>query len=121
MRYDLDIDTGPLFNWNTKQVFLSMTASYDAPGVGRTDIVIGDHIVLSKDEAHVQLKNIRNKYGLRELSRSFANVSSVDMRVEWNVMPYVGVMQRGVTSRSAPFVVAQDPQLATRSPIILPY
>lgn len=30
-RLDLDLDLRPLFNWNTKQVFLSLTASYESP------------------------------------------------------------------------------------------
>ena len=29
--FDLDMDLEPLFNWNTKQVFLSLTASYKSP------------------------------------------------------------------------------------------
>lgn len=120
-RFDINIDTTPLFNWNTKQVFLSLTASYDLPEHGRTDVVIWDRIVRDKDTARVKRKNVRNKYGMRELSRSFENVTSVDLRVEWNVMPYVGIMQRGVTPRSEPFAIAQDPELKMRPPVILPY
>lgn len=33
---DLDLDLNPLFNWNTKQVFLSLTASYESPRRVRT-------------------------------------------------------------------------------------
>lgn len=78
-------------------------------------------IVKDKESARVRRKNLRNKYGLRELSQSFENVTSVDFRVEWNVMPYVGVMQRGVMPRSQSYAVTQDPELKKQSPVIVPY
>ena len=120
-RLDVDLDTSPLFTWNTKQVFLSLTASYESPQTGQHDVVIWDTIVKDKESARVTRKNLRNKYGLRELSRSFENVTSIDFRVEWNVMPYVGIMQRGVMPRSQSYAVTQNPELQHQSPVIVPY
>ncbi|EDP44294.1 hypothetical protein MGL_1691 [Malassezia globosa CBS 7966] len=120
-RLNLDFDTQPLFNWNTKQVFLSLTASYDSPRYGTQDVVVWDKIVRNDDEKRIRISYLRNKYGLREYSKSFENVTSLDFRIEWNVMPFVGLMQRGVTPRSDPYALHQDPQLRKQSPALLPY
>lgn len=98
VRWDVDADLSQLFNWNTKQVFLSISALYDVPPkvlTGATkrriaksakalpegetvrtsnEVVLWDGIVDSRDEAHVRWDNLRNKYPLREVSRSFQYV-----------------------------------------------
>lgn len=84
-KLDLDLDLTPLFNWNTKQVFLSLTASYSSPRhvrmaiwsntQGQNDIVIWDKIVRNKEDASIHLRNLRNKYGMRDYSKSFECVT----------------------------------------------
>ncbi|WFD22129.1 hypothetical protein MEQU1_000791 [Malassezia equina] len=130
-KLDLDLDLNPLFNWNTKQVFLSLTASYESPRrvrvwirtymQGQNDVVIWDKIVRNKQDAVIRLRNLRNKYGMREYTKSFDNVTSVDYRVEWNVMPYVGIMQRGATERSEPFMLVHKKTSGGQTPKLMTY
>ncbi len=102
-RFDLDADFSKLFNWNTKQVFVSLAAEYaSAKHVRRhahsvcpmawstvqsmadtldlplspslqphNQVVIWDHIILNKADAHIKTTGNVNKYGFREVSRSF--------------------------------------------------
>lgn len=103
VEFDLDADLSPLFNWNTKQVFLSLSAVYDAapkeerqlvraarsaarsgrkalpPGhdIRRSnEVVLWDAIVPSRDRGHVVLPRTRSKYLLREVDRSFRYAQS---------------------------------------------
>ena len=60
----------PLFNWNTKQLFLYLQAEYvDAKGV-RNEVVIWDRIIHKKENANLSLTG-RNKYVFRNLAKSF--------------------------------------------------
>ncbi|KOS15613.1 spc3-signal peptidase subunit [Malassezia pachydermatis] len=119
--FDLDMDLEPLFNWNTKQVFLSLTASYKSPKRGTNDVVIWDKIVRPTDQTSMILHDVHHKYGLREYTKSFANITSMDFRLEYNVMPYVGFLQRGVTLRSAPITFEESPTLKSSKVKLMPY
>lgn len=64
------VDLTPLFNWNTKQLFLYVQAEYlDAKGV-KNEVVIWDKIVRSKEQANLSIAG-RNKYVFRNLATTF--------------------------------------------------
>ena len=63
-------DLSPLFNWNTKQLFLYVQAEYTNTQGTKNEVVIWDTIVRSKEEARLRL-NGRNKYLFRNLGSSF--------------------------------------------------
>lgn len=71
VNFNIDADFEPLFDWNTKQVFVSLAASYDSAKHTRNEVVIWDRILRSKQDAHVALNTATNKYGFREVGRSF--------------------------------------------------
>lgn len=93
LQFDVDADFSPLFNWNTKQVFLSLAAQYEGkrhvsyslvaapphlltargslPLQAANNVVVWDRIIRRKGDAHVKLQDANNKYGFREVSRSF--------------------------------------------------
>lgn len=52
---------------------------------------------------------------------TISNVTSVDYRVEWNVMPYVGIMQRGATERSEPFMLVHEKVSEGQTPKLMSY
>lgn len=63
-------DLSPLFNWNTKQLFVYLQAEYsDAQGV-KNEVVIWDKIIRTKEDANLSL-NGRNKYVFRNLATTF--------------------------------------------------
>lgn len=74
MNFDLDADLTPLFNWNTKQVFVYLTAEYDG-GAKRTDVsnkvTFWDKIILTKEDAILHLRNQRSAYSVYDVQKSF--------------------------------------------------
>lgn len=90
LKFDLDADLSPLFNWNTKLVFAYLTATYDGK---REDIVnevtIWDQIITDKEDAHIQLKAANSKYSLYDVEESFRNRNAT-VRLHWNIQPHVG-------------------------------
>eukprot|EP00727_Mastigamoeba_balamuthi_P011190 m51a1_g6694 hypothetical protein (195) ;mRNA; r:79605-80261 len=52
--FDLDADLSSLFNWNTKQVHLYVTADYTHAGL-RNEVVLLDRMVFTKDASRIHL------------------------------------------------------------------
>ncbi|KAG2074107.1 signal peptidase 22 kDa subunit [Suillus decipiens] len=110
VKFNLSADLTPLFNWNTKQLFVYLEAEYaSAQGVNNT-VVIWDRIVRSKEDAMIDVVQ-KDKYRLRDLSGSFSNVLAGQYSLKYNVMPYVGVLSYGEaarTSEAIEFPAARD-------------
>lgn len=125
---ELDMDVSSLFTWDTKQVFLSIVGSYTSPNRVRrfltqpqNEVVFWDRIVRSKRQAKVHVPNLRNKYGLREVSRTFQNITSIEFSVHWNVMPYVGMMRHGRTDFTPPVALPAPAEVSANKVRLLHY
>lgn len=74
LNFDLDADLSTLFNWNTKQVFVYLTAEYDG-GAKRSDIrnkvTIWDRIITSPEASVLSLRNQRGAYSVYDVQKSF--------------------------------------------------
>ncbi|PWN25313.1 signal peptidase 22 kDa subunit [Jaminaea rosea] len=111
VRFDLATDlTGglagqggrALWTWNTKQVFLSLVASWDSVdprargkgGIRKNEAVLWDRIVQRREDARVLISQ-GNKYALREVGKRWAGIDSANFTLHWNVMPHVGMLAYG--------------------------
>lgn len=121
IKFSLDADLSSLFTWNTKQLFVYVTAEWpSAPGTNTTDsAVIWDTIITSPSADHLQnigpvamkklrrssegkpidpsrgllkLKNQRPKYQITHPSGKIAKVDGVTLKVHYNVQPWVGLL-----------------------------
>jgi len=109
VNFNVSADLTPLFNWNTKQLFLYLEAEYENTQGVKNDVVIWDRIVRRKEDAHVNVVG-RNKYAFRELSTSFKNIPPAHYAFKYNIMPYVGALtygEAGRTIEAAEFPVAE--------------
>ncbi|EAU85515.2 hypothetical protein CC1G_06416 [Coprinopsis cinerea okayama7 len=97
--FNITADLTPLFNWNTKQIFLYLQAEYNTRKGVKNEVVIWDRIVRSKDQAKVNVVG-KNKYNFRELSTTFKNIAAANYTLMYNVMPYVGVLTYGEAART---------------------
>lgn len=103
IQFDLDADLTSLFNWNTKQVFVYLTAEYE----GKTDkasnkVTYWDKIITSPEDAVLHLKNQRSKYSVWDVERSFRGRDAT-LRLEWNIQPWVGPLLYGSTTTELTF------------------
>ncbi|KAG2199923.1 signal peptidase 22kDa subunit [Mucor mucedo] len=104
LSFDVDADFTPMFNWNTKQVFVTVVAEYQSKNFDRNSVVIWDKIVTSKDKAHLKLRNVRNKYALIDVSQQW-NYEKANLTLHWDVTPYVGILQAGQSFTSTGFIL----------------
>lgn len=107
--FDLETDLSPLFNWNTKQIFVYLTAEYPGKSDGSSNkVTYWDRIITSKDNATLSLQNQRSKYSVWDVEKSFCQRNAT-VRLEWNIQPYVGPLIYGEIKAPASFQFAQAP------------
>ncbi|KAH0828079.1 signal peptidase 22 kDa subunit [Lanmaoa asiatica] len=102
VKFNIAADLRPLFNWNTKQLFVYLEAEYTNTQGVNNSVVLWDRIVRRKEDANID-QSSRNKYKFRELSQSFKNVSPTEFSLKYNVMPYVGLLTYGEAARTTGF------------------
>lgn len=113
IRFDLSADLSPLFTWNTKQVFLYITASYPAtsPTSPPSRSIIWDAVLahplapthhnqytkhLSSTPAAgpglLRLPGQRPKYQITDPSGRLASRANATLELAYNVQPWVGAL-----------------------------
>ncbi|KAG7169945.1 Signal peptidase complex subunit 3-like [Homarus americanus] len=119
LRFDLSSDLTPLFNWNTKQLFLYLTAEYETPNnkvnqeVHVTthsvcvpsfnsekwlslswgfQVVLWDKIIRRGDASLVSLKNQHLKYYFWDDGNGLLGHKNVSLSLSWNIIPIAGTL-----------------------------
>jgi signal peptidase complex subunit 3 len=119
IRFNLDADLRTLFTWNTKQVFVYVTAEWPGPNNSTNEAVIWDKIITSPSADHLQnigpvamkklkrsaegktidpdrgsiaLKNQKPKYQITHPSGRVAETEDVKLKLHYNVQPWVGFL-----------------------------
>ncbi|EJP68672.1 hypothetical protein MY4038_001934 [Beauveria bassiana] len=119
IRFSLDADLSSLFTWNTKNLFVYVTA--DWPGADNTtnSAVIWDSIITNPSADHLlnigpatlkklrkssagksidpnrgklKLKNQKPKYQITHPSGKIAQTEDVTLKLHYNVQPWVGLL-----------------------------
>eukprot|EP00920_Eleutheroschizon_duboscqi_P016006 GHVT01037542.1.p1 GENE.GHVT01037542.1~~GHVT01037542.1.p1 ORF type:complete len:118 (+),score=22.50 GHVT01037542.1:1819-2172(+) len=60
--FRLSADFSSCFNWNTKQLFVFVMATYSTPRNFRNEVVVWDQIVTDAKDAKIELEEQLNKY-----------------------------------------------------------
>lgn len=101
--FALKTDLSDLFNWNTKQVFVYLTAEYPGKSDGSLNkVTFWDKIIKSKDDAVLDLKGQRSKYSVWDVEKGFRERNAT-VRLEWNIQPHIGPLVFGETGDVASF------------------
>lgn len=115
IKFDLTSDLTPLFNWNTKQVFVYLTAEYPGKSSGSSNkVTYWDKIITSKEDAVIKLNNERAKYSVWDVEDSFRSREAI-LSLEWNIQPHVGPLIFGSTVASEPFTFAEVKKKESRA------
>ncbi|BEJ17041.1 hypothetical protein CspHIS471_0604420 [Cutaneotrichosporon sp. HIS471] len=128
MRFDMRTDLTPLLNsYNTKQLFMYLTAAYVDDVSGDThEVVLWDRIITRgniKDfrstgdavarknrspRPTIRMDDVKNKYMWRNPSRSFKNIHNANITLSYHLMPYVGLVTSGVAATARGMVEIPD-------------
>lgn len=109
LTFDLQADLTPLFNWNTKQIFVYLTAEYPGKSEGSSNkVTYWDKIITSKDNANLTLQNEKSKYSVWDVEDTFRNREAT-VKLEWDIQPYVGMLISGETTGEVDVVFPTPP------------
>lgn len=89
MSLDLSYDMTKAFNWNLKQLFVYVLATYKTPIHDRNEVIIHDSIITKKQNAKKSFKNMLTEYSLKDYSNHLRN-NTIELQVCYKYMPYVG-------------------------------
>ncbi|CCU79149.1 microsomal signal peptidase subunit (gp23) [Blumeria hordei DH14] len=121
IRFSLSADLSSLFTWNTKQVFVYVSATWPNSTSSQVsnEVVIWDSIITNPSADHLlnvgpatkqklikssqglsidprrgklELKNQRAKYHITTPTGRLADTENVTLRVHYNVQPWIGVL-----------------------------
>ncbi|KAJ6853677.1 signal peptidase complex subunit 3A-like [Iris pallida] len=96
---NISADLQSLFTWNTKQVFVFLTAEYETSKNSLNQISLWDHIIPNKEQAKFQ-RQVPNKYPLVDQGKNLRG-KEVELVLHWHVMPNTGKMIRDKMSLSS--------------------
>lgn len=103
LNFDLQADLTPLFNWNTKQVFVYLTAEYPGKSPGSSNkVTYWDRIITKKEDAILKLSNVKSKYSVWDVEKSFRQRDAI-VKLEWNIQPWIGPLIFGETDAATAF------------------
>ncbi|KAH8733547.1 signal peptidase subunit-domain-containing protein [Ilyonectria robusta] len=119
IKFSLDADLSSLFTWNTKQLFVYVTAEWPGPENATNEAVIWDSIITNPSADHLQnigpvamkklkrsaegktidpsrgllkLRNQKPKYQITHPSGRIAEKEDVTLKLHYNVQPWVGLL-----------------------------
>jgi len=90
--FDLNADLTSIFNWNTKQLFVYVTAKYQTQQFQTNEVVIWDKLILDKQQAKFNLVAEVNKYLLADRSHGLRG-NEVNLTFSWDITPISGMLQ----------------------------
>ncbi|RVD81782.1 uncharacterized protein DFL_009631 [Arthrobotrys flagrans] len=100
IKFDLDADFESLYNWNTKQIFVWISATYGGDRYPTNEAVIWDKIITAAAPSKkLTLKNIKAKYNIHDITGEYAQRNAT-LKLSWNVQPHVGVLMWGGVGES---------------------
>ncbi|CAK9436224.1 uncharacterized protein LODBEIA_P07820 [Lodderomyces beijingensis] len=101
--FDLKTDLGDLFNWNTKQVFVYLTAEYPGKSDGSLNkVTFWDKIIKDRKDSKLDLVGQRGKYSVWDVEKGFRGRNAT-VKLEWNIQPHIGPLIYGETQGSGFF------------------
>ncbi|KAI8062602.1 signal peptidase subunit-domain-containing protein [Gongronella butleri] len=112
LNFDLDADFRPMFNWNTKQIFVTLVAEYASDTHNDNKIVVWDRIITKKNNARLKLRSTPNKYALIDVNRKWSG-ELANFTLHWDVTPYVGMLQQGHIPQPMDTFVLSPPEAAS--------
>jgi len=97
--FSLQTDLSSAFQWNTKQLFVYVVASYQTQKNSRNEVVLWDDIIVGKEDAK-RITSEVNEYPLRDQFRLLKS-RNVTVAFHYRYMPIVGFMREVFVNKTS--------------------
>ncbi|KAJ3373042.1 Signal peptidase complex subunit [Kappamyces sp. JEL0680] len=88
--FDMKADLSPLFNWNTKMLFVSVLAEFANDQYGFNQACIWDDVIMNKEDAVFNFKKKPAEYPIHDLADKLAG-SKANLTLQYQIIPWVGI------------------------------
>ena len=99
--FDGKIDLSDEFNWNTKELFIWMSANYNTKRK-ESEISLWDRIISEKDESIFELENEKTEYDLIDIDNGLKN-NNITYILKWDIHPWIGLIKRKMSNINGNF------------------
>jgi len=90
LKFDLQADFSPVFNWNVKQLYIYLLAEYPTEKNVKNQIVLWDKIMLREHNQQLNMNNHAMKYYFKDTGAGLIGNDNVTVTLHWNVVPNAG-------------------------------
>lgn len=90
--FDLEADFAKVFDWNTKQLFLYLTAHYKTDDNVVNQVVLWDHIMERGDETKIKLQDRNTEYYFWDDGKGLRGNKNITLTLSMNVIPNAGLL-----------------------------
>jgi len=103
LTFNMEADFDKVFDWNTKQLFLYLTAHYTTRNNVVNQVVLWDHIIERGQDTKVNLKNHHTKYYFWDDGNGLKGNSNITLTMSMNVIPNAGILPISTAHQSHVF------------------
>lgn len=108
--FDLQTDLSSLFNWNTKQIFVYLTAEYEnSKNTTFNELTLWDKIITNPTDSVLDLKNVKSKYNVWDVNENLSG-KNLNFKLNWNIQPWVGPLIYGQAEGETIFMIPSKNQ-----------
>lgn len=90
----INADLTPLFSWNTKEIFVFISAEYSSKSNALNQVSMWDRIIQFGEDPVIHLPYVRAKYKLVDQGHHLRG-SAVNFTLHWNTVPFTGRLRSG--------------------------
>ena len=90
--FNLDADLTKAFDWNTKMLFLYMTAHYKTKANVLNQVVVWDHIIKRGQPTKLALRSQHTKYYFWDDGNGLKGNDNITLTLSMNVIPNAGLL-----------------------------
>ena len=101
--FNLEADFTKTFDWNTKQLFLYLTAHYKTSSNINNQVILWDHIMLRGDDPKISLKDHNTKYYFWDDGSGLQGNSNITLTLSMNIIPNSGLLPFATSSYTHTF------------------
>lgn len=91
LSFDLNANFERVFDWNTKQLFLFLSAEYHTKNNVLSQVVLWDHIMLRGEDPRLNLRNQHTKYYFWDDGNGLIG-NNITLTLSMNVIPNAGLL-----------------------------
>ncbi|KAL7667415.1 hypothetical protein ACOME3_010769 [Neoechinorhynchus agilis] len=91
--FNLEANMTGLYNWNVKQLFLWIMATYKTSDNPINEVFLWDSIMLKENAEPIGLKSEVQKYFFYDVGHGLKGNPEVNLSFNWHLIPHVGLMK----------------------------